>query len=1045
MKEWQEFTGRNKCPICNRAGHCRQATASGTIICTRNGPPHEMRRASDGHVYWVHGGNGSPPPVERPSACTAPLAPVEVRAEVYAYWLGLLTLSGRHRNELKARKLPDEEIDRRGYRSWPLEGRKRVVESLAERFGADKCQGVPGLYFEEDRWHGAAPPGLLIPVRDAQGRITAFRVRRDDPGEDDARYLWVSSANHKGPSPGAQVHVPLHNGSPRRARCTEGEIKSDVATFLDGLTTISVPGVGTWPLAVPVLKEMGVETVVVSFDADARQNFHVGRAVHEAVQGFQAEGFTVELERWDHQLAKGIDDLLADGHAPELVTGGLVLDVAAGIAAQAEANDPRLARQNGKHANGHDPEQELQQARALTESLDERLRGNRRALYQEEVLAALAVVREQSPGDWEHVRGVLKKHQVEMLPLQRALTRFSSANGTAAAAGNEAAGAPRTAESMLPDCDCPAPSLIIPAGYCLFNDATGELSVDDHGKPHTKRFALAPILITGRLKDAEEGTESLRLAWRREDGWHEVTVDRAAAMNGRKLQETASRGFPIADPNAAEIVGYLHKLEGINRQQLPCARVSARLGWQGRKLESGFLAGRSLILPRGEVVTTINPEEVAPAEWTADLIHFRGADRGDEQIAAGFHPAGSFEAWRQAVSKTTRFPRVLLALYAALATPLLRIFQARNFIIDWSFATSTGKTTTLRLGASCWGNPDEQSDAAALGTWDSSRVWIERASAVLHDLPLILDDTKRAKHPRDVARVLYDVASGRGRGRGSAQGLRSTGTWNTILLSNGEAPAVSFSEDGGTRARVLTLWGLPFGRADDSTAPLVHELDHALRQHFGHAGPRMVQFLLKHQDEWDEWRTEYRRVQAEYLARAGANPVAARLAGYFAVLDLAAGLAHKALELPWAYQDPIDALWESLVAEASEADRAEHALVMVTSWARSHQAEFWGRHEQGALNVRPPSAGWAGRWDAGESWEHVAFLPHRLRSILADLGFEADPVLRTWQDREWLKKRPDGKPLYQARIDRERAWTYAVTRAAIEGAEGGAVPDEGAE
>src|SRR5262249_9142027 len=151
---------------------------------------------------------------------------------------------------------------------------------------------------------------------------------------------------------------------------------------------------------------------------------------------------------------------------------------------------------------------------------------------------------------------------------------------------------------------------------------------------------------------------------------------------------------------------------------------------------------------------------------------------------------------------------------------------------DFSGPTSQGKTTTLRLAASCWGCPDETQQSAALGTWDSTRVWIERHSNVLHNIPLILDDTKRARR-NQVGQTLYDVANGRGRGRGSVKGTQASGTWQTLLISSGEAPITSFTEDGGTRARVLVVWGSPFGGNDDATAQTVQGVSETICENFG--------------------------------------------------------------------------------------------------------------------------------------------------------------------------------------------------------------------
>ena len=133
------------------------------------------------------------------------------------------------------------------------------------------------------------------------------------------------------------------------------------------------------------------------------------------------------------------------------------------------------------------------------------------------------------------------------------------------------------------------------------------------------------------------------------------------------------------------------------------------------------------------------------------------------------------------------------------------------------------KTTTLRLAASAWGCPDEWAGSIAR-TRESMRVWIERAAGALGNLPFILDDTKRARGPKDVGRALHDLASRSGRGRGSAGGMRDNGRWRTVPLSTGEAPATSFTHDGGTRASTLGLCGSPFDGADERAVTAVRQL-----------------------------------------------------------------------------------------------------------------------------------------------------------------------------------------------------------------------------
>jgi len=238
---------------------------------------------------------------------------------------------------------------------------------------------------------------------------------------------------------------------------------------------------------------------------------------------------------------------------------------------------------------------------------------------------------------------------------------------------------------------------------------------------------------------------------------------------------------------------------------------------------------------------------------------------------------------------------------------------------------------------------------------------------------------------------------------------------------------------------MLELWGPPWGKADEETAVVVHQVNQGVLSHYGHAGPRFVQHLLRYRPRWEQWREEYQFALATYTAKAGGDPVAGRLAEYFATLDQTAVIAHEALELPWEYQDPIADLWDSLVREASQADRAAAALASVLSWATGHEQEFWGRHSQDQDGTpRQPHTGWAGKWERDEKWSEIAFLPHRLSEILKSQGFESEAILRVWRDREWLTVGDDhARCRKKISIAGNKCWAVVIKREAFEeGADG---------
>lgn len=325
MTTWRRVSLSAPCAICGKPDWCSISADGIWALCRRvdtGAGVHKRDKAGAEYALYRLDGHApyQQPSLALPSPPCAPRAEPVVLDRVSRALLALLALSAEHRRALRQRGLSDAEILRRRYRTLPLDGRAALAKHLVAQCGAEICAQIPGFYLEarNDRrwWTLAGAPGLLIPVRDIDGRIVALKVRADDPGEG-SKYTYLSSTKYGGPGPGAQVHVPLHSG-PHGAtvRVTEGEIKGDVATALSGVLTIAVPGVAVWRQALPVLQALQPARVLLSFDADWRQNPHVARALSQAAMALAEVGHTVVIEVWDASQGKGIDDLFAAGYTP---------------------------------------------------------------------------------------------------------------------------------------------------------------------------------------------------------------------------------------------------------------------------------------------------------------------------------------------------------------------------------------------------------------------------------------------------------------------------------------------------------------------------------------------------------------------------------------------------------------------------------------------------------------------------------------------------------------------------------------------------------
>ncbi|MGB9867934.1 MAG: DUF3854 domain-containing protein [Bacillota bacterium] len=303
---------RVDCPFCgDRAKHLYVNPEKGLYHCFRCGRGGR-----------VDGGRAAPPAVRAVSGSSS--APVEQVAAAYEELLRQLGLCAEHMAHLTSpvRGLSEAEVGARGYRTLPATGRTAVAERVGCRVS---LRGVPGFYVvPSGKWCLAGPPGILVPVRNFEGKVWGVQVRRDAAG-DGPRYVWLSSAGKEGGAPArARYHVACPDVSARqgsrRVWLTEGPLKADIAASRLGEVVVAVPGVGCWKGTGVVhdLRRARVREVVIAFDSDVRTNPNVARALGELVPVL-AEWFRVRVAVWDPGC-KGIDDALLAGKALRVLT-----------------------------------------------------------------------------------------------------------------------------------------------------------------------------------------------------------------------------------------------------------------------------------------------------------------------------------------------------------------------------------------------------------------------------------------------------------------------------------------------------------------------------------------------------------------------------------------------------------------------------------------------------------------------------------------------------------------------------------------------------
>ena len=640
------------------------------------------------------------------------------------------------------------------------------------------------------------------------------------------------------------------------------------------------------------------------------------------------------------------------------------------------------------------------------------------ALSEPEVLEALAEVRRTDPIEWMTTKAALRKLGLTVKDIDRALDSLAE-DIRPESAGDSVAG--RRVADMLPE--SPAPDLIVPRPWELTVAGVIKHSTSDRGK-QADPCSFGPVLITGKADGAEQ--KMLVVAWRHPgEPWASRLVPRATVLQARKIGDLAQFDFPYMDSRSAQLVEYLGAMEAQNSRLFPRARIAGHMGWQGEAdQDTPFLVGRAVV-SGGVIRSAEDCDPHDPLTWGDAAVLADMSDPGINQIYSAYHSRGTLAEWLEIVRRLRDYPRMTLCLLASLCTPLLEILRVHNFGLDLSSATGGGKTTAAMLAASVWGCPDQKAEGNLLGSWETTLVGAERRAGLQSHLPLILDDSAQARRtPTLISSVIYLISAGQGRTRGTITGIAAASTWRGVLITNGEQPLTSFTQDGGTRTRVLSVLGKPLGDDIAVGRPLAEDLHRDLCEHYGHAGVEFVRHLQANREHWDAWRGTHRQLTDHFAAQAGTGE-GGRLGAHAAVLSIAADL----FEELWGFDlgDPLSALWEGIAEEAKDAAGGDRALEEVLSWASANRGLFYS----GAADFGRDIPDAAGVWEQSDDWERLCIFSHHLRQVLESAGFSKPAIIAEWKAKGFLRCTP-GRNTFSVKVKGQVNHLYVITRAAVD-------------
>ena len=397
-----------------------------------------------------------------------------------------------------------------------------------------------------------------------------------------------------------------------------------------------------------------------------------------------------------------------------------------------------------------------------------------------------------------------------------------------------------------------------------------------------KAFVCSPLEVIAKTRDTGSGAWGRLLQWHDDDGVLHTWSMPLALLQGDAREyrrELASQGLNITtNPKQRSYLDTYIQNYPIHKRAL-CVD---KLGWHDKQY----------ILP-----------DRAIGSDGKQLIVYQSAN----SINSTLTQQGELAQWRDELCKPlAEQSRFVFSIACAFAGQLLELLEYDGGGFHLLGSSSMGKSLSLKLAASVWGNPDRY-----VKTWRSTDNALEGTASEHNDSFLPLDEISECD-PKIVGKTVYMLANGQGKGRSTTTGHnRIAKTWRIIFLSNGEESLQNFMAQAGQKTNagievrvahidadagkgLKTFDSLVLADTSEAQADKIKELSHA---YYGSAGIAWLEHITS--DKVATTANAGQLVSSFMSQYSDLTAQAHRVAKRFAIVSAAGELATQAGITGW--------------------------------------------------------------------------------------------------------------------------------------------------
>ena len=509
--------------------------------------------------------------------------------------------------------------------------------------------------------------------------------------------------------------------------------------------------------------------------------------------------------------------------------------------------------------------------------------------------------------------------------------------------------------------------LILKCGKWVANDAGISIADVTRNGDIIKSVACPhPIIPVERLVNIETDTEKTKIAFFKDMRWRDMTVDNSILANKSTITQLADRGIMVTSETAKDLVKYLSEVASLNMQTIPFYRSISRLGWIGK--------------------------DFAPYDTT---IKYDG-DADFASIYEHVCKCGSYDTWLEHVTELRENINIRLMLSASFASVLIEKVGALPFVLHLWGTTGFGKTVSLMIASSIWGNPEMGCLTRSMNATANS---IVRTSAFLYSIPFCADEMQQIKDRwGNYDNFIMFVCEGIDRGKAKARGgVEDQKTWRNAFIFTGEDPVTKANCGGGVKNRCIEI------EVKDKIIKDGNKTATIVKENYGFAGEMFVEYIQKL--DMEEMKKEYKRIFSEIIESSDTTEKQAMSMALILLAD------KYACNCVFCDSRPLNvAEVKEYLVSSKVVDMPSRAYDWVVNWVAENSIRFSNDLDENRGAV----------WGKIEN-DIATINKNVLVEAMNRNGFDFSACSRSWQSKDKLKLNSQGYITHQTKVHNVKA------------------------